>query len=229
MTWNVLRSVLRSGLTLALPLCISLPHLHAQAEVETVLQHQLHRMDFGLAGIGNFTGDTSGTSYATSNPPPAQAQAITLSPSNTLGALATVRYTKSPLLGAEFNYSYARYTENFSNIGGVQTNVSEFTLGYVAHGPELLGFGIKPFGAVGLGSTAFTPTPFGGLGLREQARATYYYAVGAEAPLLFEGHIGLRAQVRQTFFLAPDYGQNYLTIKQRTSTFEPGIGVYLHF
>ena len=47
--------------------------------------------------------------------------------------------------------------------------------------------------------------------------------------MLYEGHVGLRAQVRQAFFLAPDFGQNYLTIKQRTSSFEPAIGIYLHF
>jgi hypothetical protein len=42
-------------------------------------------------------------------------------------------------------------------------------------------------------------------------------------------HFGLRAQIRQTFFKAPDFGQNYLTINQRTSTFEPGIGFFIKF
>ncbi len=231
MTWNVFHRALRTALPFALPFSVSVARLHAQAQVETVLQHQLHRIDLGVSGIGVFTGNTSGTNFANSTPRPAEAQALSQSPSNTLGALVTLRYTKSPLLGAEFNYTYARFTENYSAVvvGGVQTNASEYTLGYVAHGPELLGFGIKPFGAVGAGVTAFTPTPFGGQGLREQARATYYYAVGVEAPLLLEGRFGVRAQVRQAFYLGPDFGQNYLTIKQRTSTFEPGFGFYLHF
>ena len=228
--WNVFRRALLVSLPAALPLCLSVPSLHAQAQVETVLQHQLHRVDFAISGVGFFTGNTSGTNFANTHPTPAEAQPLTQTPSNTLGALVTLRYTKSPLLGAEFNYGYARYNENYSAIvSGVQSNVSEITLGYVAHGPALLGFGIKPFGAVGAGATSFSPTTFGGQGLREQARATYYYAVGVEAPVLYEGHIGVRAQVRQAFFLAPDFGQNYLTIKQRTSSFEPAFGIYLHF
>ena len=224
MMWNVFRRALLSGLPLAVPLLVAVPRLHAQAQVETVLQHQLHRVDFAISGVGLFNGSTSGTVTFNGAPQP-----LTQTPSNTLGALVTLRYTKSPLLGAEFNYGYARYNITYAPLLSVQTNVNEYTLGYVAHGPELLGFGIKPFGAIGLGSTGFTPTTFGGEGLREQARATYYYAVGAEAPVLLEGHIGVRAQVRQAFFLGPDFGQNYLTIKQHTSSFEPAFGIYLHF
>jgi hypothetical protein len=29
--------------------------------------------------------------------------------------------------------------------------------------------------------------------------------------------------------LAPDFGQNYLTINHRTSTYEPGIGFFFRF
>jgi hypothetical protein len=57
---------------------------------------------------------------------------------------------------------------------------------------------------------------------------TYYYAVGAEKSVL-SPHFGLRVQLRQTFFKAPDFGQNYLTIQQHTWTFEPGAGFYLKF
>lgn len=230
MMWNVFRRALLSGLPLATALAIPAPQLQAQAVVDTPLQRQLHRLDLGISGIGLFNGSTSGVNYANTNPRPAQAQVLTQSTSNTLGALVTLRYTYRPLIGAEINYGYARYNQTYSAVlSGVQTNVNEYTVGYVAHGPELLGFGIKPFGAVGAGATAFTPTTFGGQGLREQARATYYYAVGVEAPVAFEGHVGIRAQVRQAFFIAPDFGQNYLTIKQRTSTFEPAIGIVFRY
>jgi hypothetical protein len=169
---------------------------------------------------------------------------LTQDASNTLGALVTLRYTKSPLLGAEFNYGYARYTENFTNTpfpgctpstsvtgcvylpGGAQTKANEFTIGYVAHGPQLLG--IQSFASVGLGSMAFTPTTFGGQGLQERARAAYYYSIGGEMPVL-SNHFGIRVQWRQVFFKAPDFGENYLTINKRTFTSEPGVGFYLHF
>ena len=63
---------------------------------------------------------------------------------------------------------------------------------------------------------------------KHQARAAYYYSIGAENTV-FSSHFGVRAQFRQVFFLAPDFGQNYLTIKHRTSTFEPGFGFFLRF
>ena len=229
---NVFARALKSGLPLVALAVLPVGRLHAQAEVDTPLRRQLNRIDLSLSAIDSNTGTTSGVSYANSNPRPEQAQALQAVPTNAIGGLVTLRYTKSPLLGAEFNYTYVKYTFNYSPqivSGGVQNKVNEYTAGYVAHGPRLTGFGIQPFGAVGAGTTAFTPTTFGGQGLREQARLTYYYAVGVDAPVLLEGRLGFRAQLRQTFFVAPDWGQNYLTIKQRTSSLEPAIGLYLRF
>jgi hypothetical protein len=195
------------------------------------LAKQLSRIDFGINGVGLLNGTGSGVVDINAKP-----TTVNLRTSNTVGVLLTLRYIKSPLIGFEGNYSYARYTENFNPFGapppgvptngGVQTNASEYTLGYVAHTPPLLG--VHPFASAGLGSIAFRPTPFGGQQLNTQARAAYYYSLGVENTVL-SPHFGLRAQFRQVFFLAPDFGQNYLTIKHRTSTFEPGIGFYFRF
>jgi hypothetical protein len=194
----------------------------------TLLDKTLSHLDLGVSGEGEFTNTAKGTNYL--------GDMVTQQPSNTLGALVTVRYIKSPLVGFEFNYGYARYTENFGFInngtvvsrlnGGAQINANEYTLGYVAHTPKILGIGT--FVAAGLGTTAFKGTPGGGQGLPEQARATYYYAAGVENSI-FSPHFGIRAQFRQAFFLAPDFGQNYLTIKQRQISTEPAIGFYLKF
>jgi hypothetical protein len=217
---------------LMLSVCLAVSKVQAQAPV-TEFDRQLARVSLGVVGVGMITGNVSGTII---NNPTVQS----LSTSNTVGALATLRYVKSPLLGFEFNYSYARYTENFSNFfalpgcgsiscatpGGVQTRANEYTLGYVAHLPTFLG--VVPFASVGLGSTGFTPTAGGGQGLKAQARATYYYSIGIEQSLLSK-HFGIRAEFRQVFFKAPDFGQNYLTINQHTSTYEPGAGFFLRF
>ena len=72
------------------------------------------------------------------------------------------------------------------------------------------------------------PTKNGGQGLSTQARAAYYYSLGGEG-LIVGDTLGVRVGIRQLFYLAPDFGQNYLTIKQRTFTTEPQIGLYLHF
>lgn len=219
------------SLVLCLFATAAAPVAHAQATSgNPELNKQLSRINLGVSGIGAFTKGVSGTN---------QRDGLTVHQdgSNTFGALVTVRYTKSPYIGGEFNYTYARYTQNFTNAtnstitgqffnGGVQQNASEYSLGYVAHPPHPV-FGTQPFFAVGAGSTAFRPTPGGGQGLKSQARATYYYAVGVEKDVT--EHFAVRGQIRQAFFKAPDFGQNYLTINKHTWTFEPGFGFVLHF
>ncbi len=198
----------------------------------TAFGRQMARVDFGVSGKGEFTRNTSGTTYLPQN--------VNLVPSNTFGALVTLRYTVSPYVGFEGNYGYARYTDNFTSnnvtgtpngatqfVLGVQTNVSEYTLGYVAHVPHTL-FGAHPFAGVGAGSLAFRPTNGGGQGFKPQARAAYYYNAGVEAPV-YKERFGLRLSFRQVFYLAPDYETNYLTNKQRTIATEPNFGFYLHF
>jgi hypothetical protein len=205
----------------------------AQESQHPTLDRQLDRVDLAVSGVGIINSGSSGTAIVEGVP-----TTVTLSPSNTAGALVTLRYTKSPLIGFEFNYGYARYTDNFTPFGvlpppgqpalgaGVQQNTSEYTVGYVAHIRPV--FGVKPFASVGLGTLAFRPTTGGGEGLIKQARAAYYYSVGAEQTV-FSPHFGIRVQIRQVFFKAPDFETNYLTIQQNTSTFEPGVGFFLRF
>ena len=194
----------------------------------TFAARQLDRLDVAVSGSAVFTKSVAGTNL--------NAFPVSLDASTTVGALVQVRYTKSPLLGAEFNYSYARFTENFggtpfgpdastSTPFGVQTNMSEYTVGYVAHLPSFLG--VQPFASVGGGAAAFKPTPMGGQSLPERARAAYYYDIGVEDQ--FSRHFGARAQFRQLFYKVPDFGQNYLTINQQTFTSEPSIGFFIKF
>ena len=194
---------------------------------QTALDRQLSRVDLGIVGVGVFNKSSNGTATVNgkANTP------VNLNPSNTAGALITIRYTKSPFVGLEFNYSYARYTQNFTPFGsqpngGVQQNASEYTFGYVVHSKKDY-FGFTPFVSGGAGTTVFRPTPRGGLGLPEQARATYFASVGAET--LLSRHFGIRLQYRQLFFKAPDFETNYLRIEQHTSSYEPGLGFFLRF
>ena len=193
------------------------------------LDRQLSRIDLGVVGVGIINKDSNGTAIINghANAPSISApatQSVPWSPS------ATRRPHGS---GLKFNYGYARYTQNFtpfgahSATGGVQQNASEYTFGYVVHSRKQF-FGMTPFASGGAGTTVFRPTPGGGDGPAEQARATYYYSVGAETTVLSQ-HFGIRAQFRQVFFKAPDFETNYLTIQQHTTTFEPGFGFFLRF
>jgi len=201
---------------------------HGQVEVQTKLSKQLDRTDLAVSGAGYFNKTTTGTNYL--------GQTVTDVPGNTLGALVQIRYTAKPYVGFEFNYGYARFTQKFTGSGGstantdftlgVQANSSEYTLGYVVHPPFEI-FGFKPFVGAGGGTIAYKPTTYGGQGLKEQARATYYYDVGLDKTI--SPHFGARAQFRQQYTLAPDFGQNYLTIVQRSVITQPVFGVYMKF
>jgi hypothetical protein len=213
--------------------CLLLTAAGSIAEAQTpsinpALDRQLSRIDLGVLGVGVFNKNSNGVATVNGQPN----TPVTLNPSNTAGAVVSLRYTVSPLVGFEFNYGYARYTDLFTPfgsqpIGGVQQNATEYTFGYVVHTRKQY-FGVTPFASGGAGSTVFRPTPGGGLALPEQARATYYVSVGAETTVL-SPHFGIRAQYRQVFFKAPDFLTNYLSIQQRTTTYEPGFGFFLRF
>jgi hypothetical protein len=226
--WNVSRLLCAQSLFFCLLLTAAGSTAEAQTSQNTALDRQLSRIDFGIVGLGVFNKNSNG--FATVN---GKANtAVSLNPSNTAGALITLRYTKSPYVGFEFNYSYARYTDLFTPFGsqpngGVQQNASEYTFGYVVHSKKQY-FGLTPFASGGAGTTVFRPTPGGGLALPEQARATYFASVGVETTVL-SPHFGVRAQYRQVFFKAPDFETNYLTIQQHTTTYEPGFGFFLRF
>jgi hypothetical protein len=205
----------------------------AQTPVVTPLDKQLARIDIGVSAVGEYNTTVTGVVTATG---PNVGQIVTDQPSNTLGALVNIRYIARPYFGLEGNYGYVRYTENFSGPGttsfvdspyGVQTNASEETLGYVITPPHLF-FGLQPFASAGAGTIKFKPTPHGGQGERQQYRAGYYYSIGLQQEYA-NGHFGLRASFRQLIFLAPDFGDNYLTILKHTSSYEPGIGFYFRF
>jgi hypothetical protein len=199
----------------------------AAAQV-TPLDRQLSRIDIGISGAGELTRTVTGkvTPAAPSN----TGTNLTVDASNTVGALLNIRYVAKPLVGFEFNYGYARFTENYSypppNFG-VQANANEYTAGYLATPAHPI-FGFQPFVSGGLGATAFKPTRGGGQGLINQTRMTYYYSVGVQNEVFGE-HLGVRVSFRQLFYKAPDFGTNYLTINKQTITSQPTVGFYVKF
>jgi len=191
----------------------------------TPLQKQLNRFDLAITGVGEFNTTVKGPIQRNAAN---SGQTVTQYASNTFGALGTLRYIARPYIGLELNYGYARYTENYTTSPyQIQTKATEYTLGYVVT-PRRTLLGLKPFVAAGAGSIAFKPTPKGGQGAPEQARAVYYYHLGVQQDYL-DGHFGLRAGFRQIFYLDPDFGQNYLTILKHASTYEPQVGFYLRY
>jgi opacity protein-like surface antigen len=213
------------GAVVSIALCASAA---AQAP-ETPFQKAMEKIDLGVSGLGQITPSNSGTNYLK--------QTVSAVPSNTLGALVELRYTRSPLIGVEFNYSYSRYNNTFSVSGGslpaqppyqigVQSKVNEYSLGYVGHGPTF--FGLKSFGGAGVGAIEFKPTTGGGQSVMPEVRTGFYYTVGVEQGFN-DDKFGVRAYFRQLFFGAVDFNENYLATGARSITTEPGVGFYLRF
>jgi hypothetical protein len=197
----------------------------------------LAHFDFGLSGIALLTKDTSGTvtSGAAGTP-----YTFTQSASSAAGAVVTLRGSKSPFKGGELNYGYGRITQSYTccnvdQFTGVYTGIpyqaqvtaNEITAGYLMR-PNHPILGAQPYVSVGAGSLVFSPTKNGGQGLQKQARAAYYYSAGLEKYISGD-KFGVRAGVRQLFYLGPDFDQPYLRIKKYTFTTEPQFGIFVHF
>lgn len=225
----------RSTLLFLLTLIVA-PAMHAQDPVPpTRLQRLLTHFDVGVAGTALFTSGVTGT---VQNSTATTQASVTQTASIAAGVLVTIRGQKSPYRGFEINYGYGKATQSYTccnyTTSGVyigpflsQATQAEYTVGYLARPPHPI-FGLQPYIGGGAGTIQFKPTRTGGQNVLTQARMTYYYTVGVEAPLL-GNYLGLRAGFRQLIYLAPDFGQNYLTIKKRTFTSEPQVGIYLHF
>jgi hypothetical protein len=197
----------------------------------------LAHFDFGLSGIALFTKDSNGTvTTGAANVPYSFTQTV----STTAGGVITLRGSKSPYVGAELNYGFGRVTEAYTccnvnvstglysgNPFQVQVGMNEFTLGYLVKPPHHL-LGTQPYISAGAGTIVFAPTRNGGVGLQKQARATYYYTAGLEKMIVGD-LLGIRAGIRQNFYLGPDFDQPYLRIKARTFTTEPQFGLFVKF
>ncbi len=219
---------------------LTLGSAHAQRPTdapETPFAKQLHRFDLGIVGAGQYNTTVTGPVLSKAAADYGNgSNNITQYGSNTFGALVTLRYVAKPWVGFEYNYGYARYTENYTgpavatfagSLFQIQTKATEYSLGYVATPSKYKPFGLQPYFGGGAGSLSFKPTPHGGEGEPEKARMLYYYNVGFQDEL--NPHFGLRAGFRQIFFLDPDFGQNYLTILKHASTYEPVAGFYLRY
>jgi len=205
----------------------------AQATTQTAAQRQFERIDLAISAAGELTSSVSGVEERDAN---TTHSVLTIKPSTTVGELLTLRYTAKPYFGLEFNFGNARFTQNYTFtpspsptllVGGAQAAARELTFGYIVH-PRSKPFGLQPFLGAGAGTMRFKPTTYGGQGLPQQYRATYYYTLGVEGNFP-DSHFGMRAGFRQLFYLAPDFLQNYLTIKQRARTSEPTIGFFVRF
>ena len=237
---NSLRRSVSAGTSLLVPallLCLlSLTASQAigqEAVPLTPFQKAMEHFDLGVSVTGVVSSDVSGIEQRDAS---ITHNNLAISPSSTVSELITLRYTRKPYLGFEYNFANARFTQNYTftpaiksnQLEGAQTSVHEITFGYVAHPRKI--YGVQPYLGAGGGTIHFTPTSGGGEGLPFQYRAVYYYNFGVEQNFTGSAdHFGVRLGFRQLIYLAPDFGQGYLTITRRTRTSEPTFGFFLRF
>ena len=234
MAFFVLRLRLLPVLLSAACCVVGVSSASAQADPGNAPQTRLNRfashIDVAASAVGEF--DTSVSGPVQNNISPSNGNLTVQQYRTVVGAMGTIRAQRSPWVGGEFNYRWAKYTYqfNFTDAGlnfFTGNTANEFTLGYVAH-PDHPLVGFKPFVGAGAGTVEFKPSRSSGSGLPVQARAAYYYTLGGDRPIVGDT-FGLRVGFRQVFYLAPDFGQNYLLIKQRAISSEPFLGFYVHF
>jgi len=160
-------------------------------------------------------------------------QGIQQTPTNSAGALFSLRYYLNRYAGVEANYGYTRnsqdYNFGFGNVVGVQSGVHEVTGAFVlrgGHGP------VRPFVLAGGGVLVFNPTSSAlnttGLPLSRENRPAFLYGGGADIRLAKA--VALRAQYRGLVYQAPDFHDAAdLHTGVTMHTAEPTVGLVFKF
>jgi hypothetical protein len=180
------------------------------------MAQSLKNIEAAVSVFGQFSGTSNGNG-------------VQDTPTDSMGALATVRQSFHPWLGYEVNYSYTRFTERYSTYPfGVQNNLHEVSVAYLVQGPTLPILGLQPFGAVGTGALIFLPTTTGGQKYSQQTRVPLLYEFGVNCPII-TSHLGLRLQYRGLLYKTPDFNSALITTGARRQTSEPSVGAYVRF
>lgn len=173
--------------------------------------------EIALNFSGNFQAQTKGLG-------------VTDTASDAGGALAVYRYHFNKWSAIEVNYSYARFSENYSPSGGsiTQANAQEFTLAYVNSLGTRPDIRIRPFVEAGTGGVIFSPVSAGSTvsGLTED-RAVFLMGAGADWRIV--RRVSLRLGYRGLLYKAPDFSVSAQVTNATTIRSEPYLGVVIRF
>jgi len=154
---------------------------------------------------------------------------------NSQGGMVEARYIYSSLIGFEMTYGYNPANQTFTpatgNCGYACANPKT---ALTAHASEVgmdwvfsKRFGnIRPFAVAGLGFFITSPSR-STYEVNTVVRGTFIGGGGVDVGL--SQHFGVRAQVRDNVYKAPNLSAFYPATGQYTHTIEPGAGVYYRF
>ena len=177
-------------------------------------QKTLHNDEVSIGGFYQFTSNASGNG-------------ITDTATKSLGGEAGFSHSYHPLLGWQFSYDYARFTEKYTaQPFGYQHNMHVFNGDYYLHGFQALG--LRPYAMAGISAVIFSPSLNGGQNVPWQARPGANFGAGVQIPLLTKD-FGVQVQYRGLYYKAPDFGLAKLTTNAWRLTSEPTAGLYVRF
>jgi hypothetical protein len=153
-------------------------------------------------------------------------------PTNSGGGMLEARYIHSPLVGFEFTYGYNPANQTLSPKTGdcayacanpvtvFKAKGSEPALDWVFS--KKIG-NIRPFAVGGIGFF-ITSTDRSAYEVNTVVRSTYIGGGGVDLKLL--PRIGIRAQIRDNFYKAPNVSAFYPATGMFTHTLEPMVGLF---
>ena len=156
-------------------------------------------------------------------------------PSNGIGGMVEVRHIVKPLLGYEISVNVNTADQAYVPRAGacsfacqnpataIPGNAAQVALDYVVSHK----FGnLRPFAVAGVGVYIAIPgaTPFGN---NTSIRGAYIFGGGVDFD--FSSHLGIRAQVRDSMYKAPNTSSIYPATGVFTQSIEPMGGVYYRF
>ena len=180
------------------------------------------QFDLGVGGLWTFANSSSGLGTKQNQ-------------SNSYGAIAQLRYIVSPLVGAEFAFSYNNADQAYTPAPGncaLACNNPPTAISAKAIQPSFSylvskKFGsIQPFVSAGLGILVVIPgaTPYGN---NTSIRGSYIAGGGVDWNAT--SHLGVRLQVRDSFYKAPNLSLIYPANGVFTSAVQPMGGIVYRF
>lgn len=191
-------------------------------------KYNLHRLDLGVAGGGQFTTSITNQTVQESPGPhqgtPLPHQATDNSPM----AVATLHFQPKSWAGFEANYSFARFAERFyvpTAAGQVnyvaKTTVHEGTGAYLVHVRR--SHRLSPYLGVGGGYLDFQPPA----NFHHQIRGTGLVDLGFD--MQTSSSLGFRIGARDLVYRAPNFQSAGLSSSRWVSSEEPYVGVFVKF
>jgi opacity protein-like surface antigen len=162
--------------------------------------------------------------------PEVHGNGIVLQPTKTAGVLASYRYLLTPHSALEGNYSFAQYTNYFTESTNyvhfpIHSRQQEFTVGYV-YGRTYKNF--NPFVEAGIGGVFFTPILEGTGQLDTSSNTRIAAMVGGGVAYEISPSFDIRAQYHGLILKAPQFVNLFSTNRYEVISM-PAIGIAYHF